>query len=157
MPRSNKKKATQRAPIKNPPAEPPPKLSPEGGTSFSDVAILMDQERELMISRAIASAQKHDISLKQGRPNPGKGDCAFEAIIFNNNDRHCFKEKFLRSIDWYRRIFVTDMANRTLTSPYNTLPPGQWLREWKEMLGPGAYERGIYGDLMLHGIACGVR
>ena len=61
------------------------------------------------------------------------------------------------SIDWYRRIFVTDMANRTLNTPYNTLPPEEWLRGWSQMLEPGAYERGIFGDLMLPGIACGVK
>ena len=110
-----------------------------------------------MISRAISSAQKHGINLKPGRPNPGTGDCAFEAAIFNNNDRACFQQKFLHSIDWYRRIFVTDMANRTLHTPYNTLTSNEWLRGWSEMLQPGAYERGIFGDLMIHGIACGLK
>ena len=61
------------------------------------------------------------------------------------------------SIDWYRRIFVTDMANRTLNSPYNTMTPQEWLSRWSEMLVPGTYERGIFGDLMLPGIACGTR
>jgi len=61
------------------------------------------------------------------------------------------------SIDWYRRIFVTDMANRTLNSPYNTMTPKEWLSRWSEMLVPGTYERGIFGDLMLPGIACGTR
>ena len=49
------------------------------------------------------------------------------------------------------------MANRTIDTPFNTLTPKQWLEGWKQMLVPGAYERGIYGDLMLPGIACGVR
>ena len=49
------------------------------------------------------------------------------------------------------------MANRTLHTPYNTLTPKEWLRGWSQMLEPGAYERGIFGDLMLPGIACGVK
>ena len=49
------------------------------------------------------------------------------------------------------------MANRTLHSPYNTLTSNEWLRGWSEMLQPGAYERGIFGDLMIHGIACGLK
>ena len=49
------------------------------------------------------------------------------------------------------------MANRTVDTPWNTLTPQQWIEGWKQMQEPGAYERGIYGDLMLPGIACGVR
>ena len=94
------------------------------------------------------SRVKHGINLRHGRTNPGTGDCAFEAIIYNINERQCFKEKFLMSIDWYRRIWVTDMANRTVHSPYNTLENAEdWLSGWSEMLIPGTYERGIYGDL----------
>ena len=49
------------------------------------------------------------------------------------------------------------MANRTIDSPYNTVGPQEWLNQWSQMLVPGTYERGIFGDLMLPGIACGVR
>ena len=55
------------------------------------------------------------------------------------------------SIDYYRRIWATDMANRTVNTPLNISTPKQWLEEWKQMQEPGAYERGIYGDLMLPG------
>ena len=104
-----------------------------------------------------ASAQRHGINLRHGTTNPGTGDCAFESIIQNINDRPCFKEKFTMSINYYRRIFVTDMANRTVNTHFNFLTPQEWHEKWKEMLEPGAYERGIFGDLMLPGIACGVR
>ena len=49
------------------------------------------------------------------------------------------------------------MANRTIDSPYNTMGPQEWLNQWSQMLVPGTYERGIFGDLMLPGIACGIR
>ena len=110
-----------------------------------------------MISRAIQSARKHGINLKHGSPNPGVGDCAFEAVIQNNNDRQCFRQKFPLTIGWYRRIWVTDMSNRTVDSSWNTIGQQQWLEGWQEMLIPGTYERGIFGDLMLPGIACGVK
>ena len=61
------------------------------------------------------------------------------------------------SISWYRRIWVTDMANRTVNSSWNTLGRQKWLEGWQEMLVPGTYERGIFGDMMLPGIACGVK
>ena len=49
------------------------------------------------------------------------------------------------------------MANRTLDSDYNIYTQKQWIEGWKEMLIPGTYERGIFGDLMIPGNACGVR
>ena len=49
------------------------------------------------------------------------------------------------------------MANRTLFTDYNIYTNEEWLEGWKQMLVPGAYERGIFGDLMLPGIACGIR
>ena len=112
MPRSNKKKSSQKTSCQNQPGRPSPEPPPENQICDSEIKILLEKERALMISRAISSAQKHGINLKPGRPNPGTGDCAFEAAIFNNNDRACFQQKFLNSIDWYRQIFVTDMANK---------------------------------------------
>ena len=104
-----------------------------------------------------ASAKRHGINLRHGTANPGTGDCAFESVIHNINDRPCFREKLNMTIDYYRRIFVTDMANRTVNSDLNFLTSQQWYEGWNEMLVPGAYERLIFGDLMLPGIACGVK
>merc|ERR1712083_1142699 len=81
----------------------------------------------------------------------------FEAVISNNNDRNCFKEKFPLSVTSYRQIWVTDMANRTVDTEWNIYSTREWMAGWQEMLVPGTYERGIYGDLMLPGIACGAR
>ena len=129
MPRSNKKKKQ----IKQP-AVP---------TDDNAIALLLGKEKTLMISRSIvsiilydylileyllqASAQRHGIQLKHGTSNPGTGNCAFEASIYNINDRPCFLEKLPMSIDWYRRIWVTDMANRTLYTDYNMLSNKEWL------------------------------
>ena len=126
MPRSNKKKHSHQQ---------------ETSSSDMDIRKLLGQEKSLMISRAIVSAVKHGIKLEHGSPNAGIGDCAFEAVVQNNNDRHCFREKFPMSMDWYRRIWVTDMANRTVDSSWNTLGRQQWLEGWQEMLVPGTYER----------------
>ena len=110
-----------------------------------------------MIKRATASAKKHGIQLRHGKPNPGTGDCAFEAVIQNNNDRSCFTENYEMTVDWYRRIWATDMKNRAKNTPYNIFTDQQWQEGWAEMMIPGIYERGLFGDLMLAGIACGIR
>ena len=162
MPRSNKKKKTTHLPSSAQPfLEPPPKSlfpHPEhNSTPDQDISNLLTKEKTLMIARCIQSAQKHGINLKHGSSNPGTGDCSFEAIIQNINDRADFRQNFPMSINWYRRTWTTDMANRTIYSDYNTLTNKEWLEGWNQMLAPGAYERGIFGDLMIPGIACGLR
>ena len=89
MPRSNKKKHNTH------------QATP---SSDADIKQLLGKEKSLMISRAIASGKKHGLNMKHGSSNPGTGDCAFESIIQNINDRSCFKVKYPMTIDWYRRI-----------------------------------------------------
>ena len=89
---------------------------------------LMEIERQKMIKGAILSAKHHGIYLEHGKPNPGLGDCAIESVIFNINERHCYRHKYLMSINYYRRLFVTDMANRTVDSAHLvTSGMVQWL------------------------------
>ena len=85
-----------------------------------------------MIKRATASARKHGIELRPGRPNPGTGDCAFEAVIYNNNERACYTDKYKMSVDWYRRIWMTDMANRS-RKDYKICTDQQWQEGWAQM------------------------
>ena len=161
MPRSNKKKGAKIPSSAQPFLEPPPSSKypcPRPDiTPDKTMHTLFTKEKELMIGRAVASAKKHGINLRHGRSNPGVGDCAFEAVIYNINDRSDFKEKLPMSIDWYRRTWSIDMANRTIHSDFNTLTNQEWLAGWKDMQSTGTYERGIFGDLMLPGIACGTR
>jgi hypothetical protein len=111
-----------------------------------------------MVRRAISSARKHHVNLKQGTPNPGTGNCSIESAIFNLNDRDCFSEKLPFSVDYYRRIWMTDMKNRTLhDQTWNIYSKLEWEAGWNDMMKSGVYERGIFGDLMLFGIACGIR
>ena len=78
-------------------------------------------QKNPMFQRAIASAQKHKIKLEPGRENHGGGNCSYESVIFNVNDRSCFKEKFPMSPDVYRRVWNTDMMNKILDKrvPWN--------------------------------------
>ena len=61
-----------------------------------------------IIEKAKASAARHGINVVHGRANPAKGDCAFEAPIFNVNDRLCFDVKLAGSIDYYRHLWVSN-------------------------------------------------
>ena len=161
MPRSNKKRGAKIPSTAQPFLEPPPssKYPCPRPNLLPDKTIsnLLTKEKKLMIERAVESARKHGINLRHGRSNPGTGDCAFEAVIYNINDRSDFEENLPMSIDWYRRTWTTDMANRTIHSDFNTLTAKEWLAGWNEMQSMGTYERGIFGDLMVPGIACGTR
>ena len=153
MPRSNKKKTLQKQISSKPPT------TSQQMETENNIVNLISDERTIMMTRAICSAKHHGINLEPGSPTPGLGDCAFEATIQNINERNCYQEKFPLLISSYRQIFVTDMANRTVNTEWNiySQSPQEWLTGWQEMLIPGTYERGIFGDLMLPGIACGVR
>ena len=134
----------------------PPKSQHQ--TPSDAILHLFTEERRKMLSKAKSSAKKHGVQLVDGTPNIGKGDCAFESVILNINDRPCFNEKLPMDIDYYRRIWMTDMMNRTAADPnWKIYPEKIWREGWEEMLKPGTYERGIFGDLMLPGIACGVK
>ena len=128
------------------------------GSSVPPEKILLSQEQKLMIARARASAKGHGINLVAGTPTSADGNCAFKAVISNINDRACFEEKLLFSTDYYRRIWVTDIKNRTLNeNTWKILPDKEWEAGWQEMMISGVYERGIFGDLMLFGISCGTK
>ena len=111
MPRSNKKKS----PFKHPTKPPPVNLSSvDPSTSSSNSIHKNDKESPVMISRAVSSARKHGIKLRQGTPNAADGNCALESAIFNIRDRECFRDKLPLSMNYYRRIWMTDMKNRTV-------------------------------------------
>ena len=111
-----------------------------------------------MLDRAVKSARKQGINLSPGKLNDGNGNCAFEAALFNVNCRGCFDDKFPFSTDYYRRLWVVDMKNKTLhDKTWQICSDSEWEAGWEEMMESGVYERGLFGDLMLFGISCGLR
>ena len=114
-----------------------------------------------IFKRAILSAKKHGINLKPGRENQGYGNCSYEATIFNINDRTCFAEKLPMSPDYYRRIWNTDMMNKIMDEANNDWNPGltnaQLKEGFEEVMESGVYERPFFGDMMIAGIACGMK
>ena len=98
------------------------------------------------------------MNICHGTPNSADGNCAFESAIFNVNDRECFSEFLPFSPDHYRRIWLTDFKNRTVNDKtVNIYSLHEWEEGWKGMMESGVYERDLFGDLMLFGIACGIK
>ena len=113
---------------------------------------------DLLTKKAVASARRHDIDVRPGTKNSADGNCAIESVLLNINERPCFSESFSFSADYYRRIWITDFKNRTVDNPtWNIYTRKEWEVGWNEMMESGVYERGLFGDLMLFAIACGVR
>ena len=116
-----------------------------------------EKTQNLMTKRAIASAKKHEINVCQGKPIPADGNCAIESVIANINERECFSDSFNFSADVYRRIWATEFKNRAIDDKtWNIYTNQEWEQGWVDMMNSGVYERGLFGDLMLFAVACGV-
>ena len=130
------------------------------GTMIDDNKEKIVQNSSGLVQRAIASAQKHNIKLTPGKQNSGGGDCSYLSVIYNINERECFSNKFPLSAEYYRRVWNIDLMNKILDNriPWN---PGLTRQEiqagFQEIMESGVYERSFFGDMMMVGIACGVR
>ena len=119
----------------------------------------MEDSTSLLLRRAILSAKRHGINLVPGTLNPAQGDCAFEAVIYNNNDRNCFSKKYNQSVDVYRKIWVSDFqAKCNENSTWNL---GYTVQElwngFEEMKQPGTYATDFFGDFLLPIISVGIQ
>ena len=148
----------QKRKMNHPPNEKPKRIQNKNDTAKALIPSTFNNVDNIF-TRAIASAQKHNITLEPGRMNPGIGNCSYESVINNINDRSCFQEKLPMSPDYYRRVWTTDMMNRTLDASSNW-NPGLTRQEivdgFQEMMISGVYERPFFGDMMMAGIACGI-
>ena len=61
------------------------------------------------------------------------------------------------TVDYYRRIWTTDMSNRAVNSPWNVFSVEEWREGWRKLSRQGAYEIDFFLDLMLLAIACGLQ
>ena len=66
-------------------------------------SIIQDFDEVEISTRAIESARKHNIKIEAGRKDRGYGNCVFEAVINNINDRDCFVVKLRQTLNLCRR------------------------------------------------------
>ena len=131
-----------------------------GNATLDMMAKSKQIQNKKIFQRAILNANIHGISLVPGRENQGDGNCSYESVIFNINDRSCFAENLSMSPDYYRRIWNIDMMNKIIEkeNPWNPgLSKEQIRGGFTELMESGIYERPFFGDMMLAGIACGIR
>ena len=115
----------------------PPRLRGGTGNAEGDERI-----HSMLITRAIESARKHGINLVHGTQNKGDGNCAFDSVISNINDRICFSGKLDLSSQVYRQIWVTELEMEN--SKYPRLGAGYTIEEkrehWNHLKQSGVYE-----------------
>jgi hypothetical protein len=70
-----------------------------------------------LVTKAIESASKHGIDLKEGKLNKADGNCAFDSIINNINHRECFQENLSLSSKAYRQKWVTEFESESSKYP----------------------------------------
>ena len=111
-------------------------------TDISDLAMV-----------AIANAFRHGIMTKAGRLNPAKGDCSFESVLNNINDRQWFTKKFNKATNKYRWEWVTQLEE--VQKQIGCIDPNKYKTiDWVELKTPGTYTTDI-SDLAMVAIARG--
>ena len=90
----------------------------------------------IIVKLAKRNAKRHNINVIHGRPNDASGNCAFEAVIYNIQDRREFspEQKINLSILESRRLWITELQS-VIESDHPEIPQdleSQWnkLRGW---------------------------
>ena len=110
--------------------------------------------------RAKENAKKHKIKLVPGIENQGGGNCSYESVLLNINERDCFKVGFVMSSDYYRRVWNIDLMAKILDGTIKWNPGmtrSEVVKGFEELMQARVYERDFFGDMMMAGIACGTR
>ena len=105
-----------------------------------------------IFDRAIENAKKHKINLVPGRENEGNGNCSYESAILNINERDCFKEGFVMSADFYRRVWNTDLMNKILDGriPWNPgMTRSQIVKGFEELMESGLSKVSVFLQLQV--------
>ena len=113
-------------------------------TTRNEISLLKNPR---IFDRAISNAEKHGIKLQPGTENNGSGNCSYESVILNINDRDCFAEKLPMTPDFYRRIWNTDLMNKILDGriAWNPgLTRSQIKEGFQELMEAGVYERSFF-------------
>ena len=70
-----------------------------------------------MLQRAITNGHRHGIELKVGTLNAAAGDCTYQAILANIQDRDCFGNKIYESADTCRAQRIALAQSEAHISP----------------------------------------
>ena len=116
-------------------------------------------DEPLMVSQAIESARKHHIDLCWGLGNEAAGNCAFEAVINNVNERSCYDDKLPLDVRTYRHQWMTELQQAS--KEHDTLGADftdeEKQENWDNLKTTGTWDIEFFGDLVMHGIAMGCR
>ena len=98
-------------------------------------------EMKIIFQKGIKIAQRHGIDLLPDKENKSVGDCLFQALIDNVNNRNCFSEKMNMPVQFYREKFATELHQEFQNSPFF---PGKdhqqrWDNAWEKQKKQGKW------------------
>ena len=86
------------------------------------------------------------------------GNCAFEASMFNVNDRSCFREKLSNSPDYYRKLWISEGEKVLSRTPFNAgYTASEWRAGYAQLKEDNVYEVDYFVDMIIPSIACGIK
>ena len=113
----------------------------------------------LMIRKAIENARKHGINLTAGIRNNADGNCAYESVLNNINNRDCFQTKLTLHPNIYRRQWISELEKEAANNP--NIAPSVSEEEkkhcWERLKMPYVYQVPYFGDFVMHAIAMGCK
>ena len=114
---------------------------------------------------AISFAKTHGVSLIPGRKVGADGNCAFNSVIYNINDRPCYTKKLMENATLsYRKNWLTEFQYQAqlhepelISGLAGDIPEEDIVTLWKELQCDGVWNQDQFGDLIINAISCGCR
>ena len=117
--------------------------------------LMKSMDKTKIFSLGIRNAKEHNINVIGDFPNLARGDCIFEALIYNIN--HRFTEKLLKPVQEYREDWCTELMLLYKETAYY---PGDehlddWYAAWNQQMNPRQFNIDEYNvsDLVPPGLA----
>ena len=92
----------------------------------------------MMLQKAILSGSRHGLGLKAGKLNAANGDCLYQAIINNIENRQCYTNKIKESGKDLRTRCITKAQQEAHLIP--CIKTDTTISEWNKLKQPGTYE-----------------
>jgi hypothetical protein len=122
----------------------------------------MDYVPEL-VTQGKRSAARHGVRMEHGTPNEARGNCTYESVISNINDREDFSpdqkielDPKQARVEWVTELQTAIAADYPDIIPDN-VPDFNAEELWDKVKQDGVYEIPLIGDLVLNAIARGAK
>lgn len=112
-----------------------------------------------MLTKAINTAARMGLHLREGDPVEALGNCLLESVKSNIDDRDIFEHKLDENIATLRENCVEEGEQVIGASPYRIedFTDEEWHEGWQQMKHSGVWNVEYFGDLMIIALAHHIR